>query len=112
MQPDSIRPATRAPNVTFNDDMAIPIDKLSAASRPTAPKSTIPLTFIIVETGHTSSFCGLLPRCGTLAVGIRTFEWRQGRLHLGTGAGITWGSDPRREWDETELKVRTLLAVR
>ena len=51
-------------------------------------------------------------RCGTLAVGIRTFEWRQGRLHLGTGAGITWGSDPRREWDETELKVRTLLAVR
>jgi para-aminobenzoate synthetase component 1 len=51
-------------------------------------------------------------RCGTLAVGIRTFEWRDGRLHLGTGAGITWGSDPGREWQETELKVRTLLAVR
>jgi para-aminobenzoate synthetase component 1 len=44
-----------------------------------------------------------------LAVAIRTFEWRDGRLHLGTGAGITWGSDPRREWEETELKVSRLL---
>ena len=33
------------------------------------------------------------------------------RLHLGTGAGITWGSDAAREWDETELKARRLLAV-
>ena len=48
---------------------------------------------------------------GVLAVGIRTFEWRDGRLHLGTGAGITWGSDPAREWDETELKVSRLLEV-
>jgi para-aminobenzoate synthetase component 1 len=45
-------------------------------------------------------------------VAIRTFEWRDGRLRLGTGAGITWGSDPRREWEETELKVHRLLAVR
>jgi para-aminobenzoate synthetase component 1 len=44
-----------------------------------------------------------------LAVAIRTFQWRDGRLHLGTGAGITWGSDPRREWEETELKVSRLL---
>jgi para-aminobenzoate synthetase component I len=48
---------------------------------------------------------------GVLAVGIRTFEWRDGRLHLGTGAGITWRSDPVREWDETELKVSRLLEV-
>ena len=33
------------------------------------------------------------------------------RLHFGTGAGITWGSDPAREWDETELKAQRLLAV-
>jgi para-aminobenzoate synthetase component I len=49
---------------------------------------------------------------GCLAVGIRTFEWRDGRLLLGTGAGITWGSDPAREWQETELKVSRLLEVR
>ena len=50
-------------------------------------------------------------RRATLAVGIRTF-WAAGdRLHLGTGAGITWGSDAAREWDETELKAHRLLAV-
>jgi para-aminobenzoate synthetase component 1 len=63
-------------------------------------------------------YCGAIgvvdsdARTATLAVGIRTYEWRDGRLHLGTGAGITWGSDPGREWDETELKVRKLRMVR
>jgi para-aminobenzoate synthetase component 1 len=49
---------------------------------------------------------------GVVAVAIRTFEWQQGRLRLGTGAGITWGSDPDREWDETRLKTSRLLEVR
>ena len=30
---------------------------------------------------------------------------------FGTGAGITVGSDPRAEWDETELKAARLLAA-
>ncbi|MFF2378174.1 chorismate-binding protein [Streptomyces xiamenensis] len=52
---------------------------------------------------------------GELAVGIRTF-WtdRTGGppvLRFGTGAGITWGSDPEREWAETELKAERLLTV-
>ena len=42
---------------------------------------------------------------GELAVGIRTFWWQDDRLCFGTGAGITWGSDPQGEWDETELKA-------
>lgn len=46
-----------------------------------------------------------------LAVGIRTFWIEHGRLHFGTGAGITAGSDPAGEWDETELKAKTLLRV-
>lgn len=50
-----------------------------------------------------------------LAVGIRTF-WSQdgptGReLRFGTGAGITWGSDPAAEWCETELKARRLVGL-
>jgi para-aminobenzoate synthetase component 1 len=53
---------------------------------------------------------------GELAVGIRTFwidrtEPGAPLLRFGTGAGITWGSDPGREWDETELKAARLLAV-
>ena len=40
-------------------------------------------------------------RCqGELNVAIRTFWVEDGRLHLGTGGGITWGSTPVGEWDE------------
>lgn len=46
-----------------------------------------------------------------LAVGIRTFAWRDDVLRFGTGAGITWGSDAAAEWRETELKARRLVAL-
>lgn len=74
-----------------------------------------------------------------LAVGIRTFWWERppgdtapgrpaprrpvvapaasgpaggaGTLRFGTGAGITWGSDARAEWHETELKAARLVAL-
>ena len=47
----------------------------------------------------------------SLAVGIRSFWWADGVLRFGTGAGITWGSDPAREWDETENKARAMLTA-
>jgi para-aminobenzoate synthetase component 1 len=50
-------------------------------------------------------------RAGELNVAIRTFWIADDHLHLGTGAGITWDSDPAAEWAETELKARRLLAV-
>ncbi len=54
-----------------------------------------------------------------LAVGIRTFWWTAdgadgadgGTLRFGTGAGITWGSDPAAEWAETELKAARLVGL-
>jgi para-aminobenzoate synthetase component 1 len=46
-----------------------------------------------------------------LAVGIRTFWIQEDALHFGTGAGITWGSDPDAEWAETELKAAHLLNI-
>ena len=47
-----------------------------------------------------------------LAVAIRTF-WTTGDKYLryGTGAGITWGSDPQAEWEETQLKARHLISI-
>jgi para-aminobenzoate synthetase component 1 len=48
---------------------------------------------------------------GDLNVAIRTFWLEEGRLHFGTGGGITWDSDPAAEWRETELKARNLLRV-
>jgi para-aminobenzoate synthetase component 1 len=50
-------------------------------------------------------------RRGELNVAIRTFWIDDGRLHFGTGGGITWGSTPEGEWTETELKARHLLRV-
>ena len=46
-----------------------------------------------------------------LAVAIRTF-WSDGEfVKFGTGAGITWGSDAKSEWEETELKASRLIAI-
>jgi len=47
----------------------------------------------------------------SLNVAIRTFWFEEGRIHLGTGGGITWGSTPAGEWEETELKARRLRRV-
>lgn len=51
-----------------------------------------------------------------LAVGIRTFwvddDGSGSRvLRFGTGAGITWGSDPEGELHETELKAARLVSL-
>lgn len=46
-----------------------------------------------------------------LAVAIRTFWLDDGMLKFGTGAGITWGSDPAGEWRETQLKAQRLIAL-
>lgn len=82
-----------------------------------APKSSALRIIRELEPTPRGAYCGAVgwvdadSKRAELAVAIRTFEWRDGRLHLGTGAGITWGSDPRREWEETELKVSRLLAA-
>ena len=96
-------------------------DLLAAASPPGsvsgAPKSSALRVISELEPVPRGIYCGAIGwvdadrNVGRLAVGIRTFVWSDGRLQIGTGAGITWGSDPAREWDETELKVQTLLAV-
>ncbi len=52
---------------------------------------------------------------GELNVAIRTFwidrDAGVPMLRFGTGGGITHDSDPAGEWEETELKARTLLTV-
>src|SRR5690606_17182238 len=48
---------------------------------------------------------------GELNVAIRTFWFEDAMVHFGTGGGITFDSDPGREWEETELKAHRLLSV-
>jgi para-aminobenzoate synthetase component 1 len=87
-----------------------------------APKSSALKVIADLEPTPRGPYCGAVGWVdadrGTaeLAVGIRSFFLRHrpdgGRdLCFGTGAGITWGSDPGREWDETQLKAQRLLAV-
>ncbi|WP_062306082.1 chorismate-binding protein [Demequina subtropica] len=85
-----------------------------------APKSSALRIIEREEPGVRGAYCGGIGwidadrREAELAVGIRTFEWvpdQGGRLRFGTGAGITWGSDPYGEWAETELKARRLIAL-
>jgi para-aminobenzoate synthetase component I len=80
-----------------------------------APKSSALRIIGELEPVPREVYCGALgwvdadAGTGELAVGIRTFWWRAGQLCFGTGAGITWGSDPAAEWAETELKAHVLL---
>lgn len=81
-----------------------------------APKSSA-LKLIDELEGVRNIYCGALgivdadSREADLAVAIRTFWKHEGRLWFGAGAGITWGSDPEQEWEETELKARNLIAI-
>ena len=82
-----------------------------------APKSSALRIIGEVEPVARGPYCGAVGWVdadhgrAVLAVGIRTFWLAGGALHFGTGAGITWGSDPAREWDETELKARRLVGL-
>ncbi|HTY73568.1 MAG TPA: anthranilate synthase component I family protein [Actinomycetes bacterium] len=82
-----------------------------------APKSSALRLIGELENGPRGVYCGAVGwvdadrRTADLAVAIRTFSLRDGILAFGTGAGITWGSDPEAEWRETELKAARLLAL-
>ncbi|MFI2102209.1 chorismate-binding protein [Isoptericola sp. NPDC019693] len=86
-----------------------------------APKSTALRLIAELEPTARGPYCGAVGWVdgdagrAELAVGIRTFWWEDGAdggvLRFGTGAGITWGSDPEREWDETELKADRLVGL-
>lgn len=83
-----------------------------------APKSSAVKILAALEPEPRGPYCGAVGWVdadhGTaeLAVGIRTF-WlgEDDVLRFGTGAGITWGSDPSSEWRETQLKAAHLLSV-
>jgi para-aminobenzoate synthetase component 1 len=82
-----------------------------------APKSTALALIAELESASREFYCGAVgwvdadEGTACLSVAIRTF-WRSGdQLRFGTGAGITWGSDPESEWRETELKAAHLCSV-
>ncbi|WP_255491523.1 MULTISPECIES: chorismate-binding protein [unclassified Actinotalea] len=98
-------------------------ERLLAATFPPASVSGAPKRAALsvireLEPGPRGPYCGAFGWVdgdrgeAELAVAIRTFWWTaDGRLHFGTGAGLTWGSDAAAEWAETELKAARLVAL-
>ncbi len=89
---------------------------LPAGSISGAPKSSALKTIAQIEQIPRGPYCGVLGWVdgdkALLSVGIRIF-WSEndGKIHFGTGAGITWQSDPNQEWEETQLKAKRLTAI-
>ncbi len=88
---------------------------LPAGSISGAPKSAAKRIISELEPTARSTYCGVLGWVhgdqAVLSVAIRTF-WRESEfIHFGTGAGITWSSDARAEWEETELKAERLISI-
>ena len=78
-----------------------------------APKSSA-VSVIKENEGVRGAYCGVLgwvqgDTC-ELSVAIRIF-FKDDRLRFGTGAGITWASQPAAEWEETQLKARRLISL-
>ena len=46
-----------------------------------------------------------------LFVNLRCLQWNEKVATLYAGAGVTLDSDPLKEWEETELKMKTLLNI-
>jgi para-aminobenzoate synthetase component 1 len=82
-----------------------------------APKSSAIGILSDIEGVPRGPYCGAIgwvnadAKTAELAVGIRTFWLADDRVWFGTGAGITWDSDPAGEWAECELKADRLLHV-
>ncbi len=94
-----------------------------------APKIRAQQVISELEPVPRGPYCGAIgyvdadARRARLAVGIRTFFTTADSsstdlagsggelLHFGTGAGITYSSDPAAEWAETELKAARLIAL-
>lgn len=101
-----------APNTSWQEIFTA---LLPAGSISGAPKSSAIELISQLEKQERGPYCGALGwihgERAELAVGIRTFWRSDGLLRFGTGAGITWGSDPELEWAETELKAGRLLSL-
>jgi para-aminobenzoate synthetase component 1 len=78
-----------------------------------APKSSA-LSVIAEHEKPRGPYCGILGWVqgdqAQLSVAIRVF-WKDEKINFGTGAGITFSSQPAAEWEETELKASRLMRI-
>jgi para-aminobenzoate synthetase component 1 len=106
--------ATLAADITWPRIFAAMFPPASVSG---APKSSALRIIRSLEPVPRGPYCGAIgwvdadQQTASLAVAIRSFWLDDGQLRFGTGAGITWGSDPQAEWAETELKAERLVRL-
>ena len=103
---------TLIPGISWNEIFKATLPPGSVSG---APKSSAIKLIKKYEAIDRGPYCGAFGWIhgdrADLAVAIRTF-WSDGtKIKFGTGAGITWASDPQAEWEETELKAARLMAI-
>ena len=88
---------------------------LPAGSISGAPKSSALKIIEQNEPTPREIYCGLIGwienQKAVLGLAIRTFWAQDQTIYFGSGAGITWPSDPHEEWRETELKANRLIGI-
>ena len=89
---------------------------LPAGSISGAPKSSAIKSIKQIESVERGPYCGVIGWVendqALLSVGIRIFwSLADGQINFGTGAGITYQSDPTSEWEETALKANRLISI-
>ena len=88
---------------------------LPAGSVSGAPKSSALKIIESSEPTPRGIYCGLIGwiegQSAVLGLAIRTFWAKEQTIYFGSGAGITWPSDPHKEWRETELKANRLIGI-
>lgn len=106
--------AQQDPQITMSETIELTFPPGSVSG---APKYTALQIINELEPTPRGPYCGGLGfvdadrKTARLAVGIRSFWHDNNHLHFGTGAGITWESDPTHEWHETELKAERLVGL-
>ena len=100
--------------------LKVPLQLLINALHPTPAVAGVPkekaIEFIKSEEGYNrlfyTGFLGIITKEKKhLFVNLRCGQWKQGKLTLFVGAGITKGSIPENEWIETQRKAITLLRI-
>ncbi len=102
------------PTATWRDILSATMPPGSVSG---APKSSALRIIGELEAVPREYYCGAFgwvdadTGAAQLAVAIRSFWLTGGEVRFGTGAGITWGSDPEAEWEETRLKAERLVRL-
>ena len=100
--------------------LKVPLQSLINTLHPTPAVGGLPkekaIEFIKSEEGYNrlfyTGFLGIITKEKKhLFVNLRCGQWKNGKLTLFVGAGITEGSIPENEWIETQRKATTLFRI-